>query len=318
MYINRDIIFTNELVDEFKFKKNGIISIDYIPENNFFEYFLKSVLDVNTTILLRLYGKYEHGNSESFKKIVGLERLQFDPYQLKDITFLNMLKNLKVLILGFPTSKAVSLKPVLSLTKINSLVLVGNFLELETVSQLKNLKYFSISYNEDFNCSYLKDYQKLRSLRISNCKLQEPEFLKKLEKLEYLSLNKVSGIESLDFISGLKNLIYLEISNFKKKITIPDFSNCKNLKRIAIEKLDNIIHLERIVTAENLVEFKFKNVDYPNYRDFHFLLDMPALQNAYVIIDEVEKLTDILEANNIKTDMSVRDEFLSLTSPNMF
>lgn len=172
-------------------------------------------------------------NLNDLKMLTNLEYLNAGNLNLKSISALSKLINLRVLYL--PQNSISDVRPLKSLTKLQVLSLKGNQIaSISSLSGLTDLQKLYLSENKLASVSSLSKLTKLEVLELSNNSIQKIHGLKGLKKLTRLTLafNKISDLTPL---KDLTNLQYLDLSDNKITVITP-LTNLKKIKTLYLQR----------------------------------------------------------------------------------
>lgn len=139
--------------------------------------------------------------------------------------FLSQFKNLEVLYVG------------------------GKFKTPLSFKNLKRLKLLELTYSKTFNG--LTDLEQLEVLKINGWKERDFE-LGELKNLKYLSLRKPVGLTSLECISTIPSIEYLEVYSAPELVDCSALTKCKHLKYLRLESCTRLSNLEFIKSLDLL------------------------------------------------------------------
>jgi hypothetical protein len=135
-----------------------------------------------------------------------------------------------------------------------------------TLSGLKNLEVFDISFCPVSNLNPLASLDKLREVEVCQAQLTDISALKNLKSLEKLDLSDSYEIDSLECLSELTELTFLDISETKIKSLEPLKNLTKleylNVKNSSLDKSKAKLKdaLQPLYCLENLKELKAKHL----------------------------------------------------------
>jgi internalin A len=253
---------------------------------------------------------------------------------LDDYNFLNKLRNLTTLDLGF--NDLIDVGFLENLTSLISLNLKYNSLaNINSLRKLYNLTYLNLQYNNltDVGCLMnlkkltnlnLKDndlhntdvelfahFDNLNYLNLSFTKLDDYSYINQLKNLVTLELNNI-GIGNFNFLAGLKKLDYLSL----KDNSIEDIDFIKGLLDLKYLNLSRncLININSLGSLKNLTSIDLSNNKINNINSLKELKKLRTLNlenNAINDIKALEKLLNLeilkLNNNNIKDVHHLRD-----------
>ncbi|MCD8455095.1 hypothetical protein LNJ08_11910 [Tenacibaculum finnmarkense genomovar ulcerans] len=201
-------------------------------------------------------------------------------YNLKDLGFLHELPFIKNIEMG-ACQQIEKFDGLLSLSNLNTLVIAPNKKVKINLSQLKNLKNLSLSYNPKI--IGLEHLINLESLNISsgNDAFYNFEMFTNFKKLNTLKIVQAS-ITDLTFLKENNKLEHLEFSHMRKSFSIEGIQYLKNslkkLKFISSKKIDNINLVSQLTELNGL--FFSESVKLDNAKVLKSLIKLEAF-NMY-------------------------------------
>ncbi|GLT90604.1 hypothetical protein SLE2022_085270 [Rubroshorea leprosula] len=245
-YLNASLFLPFEELKSLNLAGNGL---NGFIENEDFHRLLKlsnlefldlSSNDFNTKILLSL------SELSSLKSL----NLASNYFQVSNHTNgfkrLSKLRSLEILDLSYNylnNGLLTSLSDLLSLKSLNlancNLMIASNHMEgadFEKLSRFRHLEFLDLSDNKDLNnsiLSYLNSFSSLKTLILSNCRLNGTLSTRELSNLRNLKVLDISSndIESLESSQEVLDLSY----NFFNNSVLPSVNEFSNLKSLSIE-----------------------------------------------------------------------------------
>jgi len=218
-----------------------------------------SVYDLQSIYRLKL--PKDVNSLKDLKYLTNLEYLSSPQLELKDITVLGNLKNLRVLYLQ--RNQISDISPLKKLTNLEVLSLNGNqVVTISALSSLKKLQKLYLRENKIVSITPLAKLTKLNTLELGMNSITKIDSLKNLKKLRILALdnNKISDVQALKNMSVLENL-YLQRNVIS---SISPLSNMKSLEILSLNgnKITDLKYLTKLILLEKLylMENKIKNV----------------------------------------------------------
>jgi Leucine-rich repeat (LRR) protein len=145
------------------------------------------------------------------------------------------------------------------------------------------------------NISFLKSFENLSELILTELTINDINIVKELPKLTKLSIYKCKSIKDIDAISSLTSLEYLRIEDCQILKNLDVLSKLSNLKKLTIKNselnnIDGISNLNNLKTLE--IQGSLKNLN-----------GSPKSLEKLTIVDEsgLEDITGIEKLINLKT-----------------
>lgn len=194
-------------------------------------------------------------NLEGIQYFTNLKTLSLDHCYIKDLMFLSKFTNLDELSI-FTNNGLQNLNGIENLTSLKVISISGckNLTDISAVSNLKNLKFFSID-NENRNpidISYVKGLTNLEQFITNGTYVKSEDVVGNLTKLTSLRM-KNSDIKDASFVSNLPNLKELDLGNNYHLKTVGNLQNATNLQYFDIG-MTPITDLSMIKNNYNLIE----------------------------------------------------------------
>lgn len=250
----------------------------------------------------------QDGDPSDIGKFINLEELSIGGSDcLTDTTFLEKLKNLRVLKLNLATIKNFSVPD-------NLQELRSTFSSIENINSLKNLRNLKIlemnglrigTDENFFSGDLLSNLTGLEELSVSQYdsdQIKTAENLKRLINLKSLRImyGSFTDISSIGELKGLEKLS-LEFWNSDQIINIKPLENLKNLKELSlaglhinnISPLSSLVKLEELHLGDNQIE------DISPLRD---LVHLNSLNIGYNKISDISTLLTIAENGGFKSN----------------
>ena len=223
-------------------------------------------------------------------RLTDLEELDLSGLPaLSDISFLNNLKNLRVLNLGA--------------TAIES---------LENFPVLPNLEVLNLKMNKIKNLNGIESCKNIHELVLWGCtSLDNIDTLKDFAELRALDLDSCNTLRNINPIVNMDKLVYLNL-NFTR---IEDLSPIKNLTNLEVFTMDLCplaLTEQNLACFDNLVKMKFlglRNRVIRNLEHFRNMTEMAELElsgNAINDLSPLENMTK-LQILNLSTNPSLVD-----------
>ena len=273
------------------------ISVDVLKPIN-------QLLSKQKDITIRLWGSNKEWRDLScLKELTNLEKLIIQNSYMTDISPIAHLQNLRELRLacGY-REKPASLKHISNLKKLTSLGVSGVYSDYnESLKYCLNLKSLSISI-EQLDLGFFKKTDWLEELQISRCTVKNLEQITYLKKLKSLTLTKIEGYDSLDFISNNKALESLTLTNIEGYGNLDFLSNNKALKSLTLYDLKK---LKKVPNISGLKKLKKLIISLPNPTwlvDVSAIYDLNALEYLDLSIRkkvEFEAIKPIYDLSNL-------------------
>ncbi|MEI5908571.1 hypothetical protein WAK64_16105 [Bacillus spongiae] len=103
-----------------------------------------------------------------------------------------------------------------------------------------------------------------------------------MNNIKYLELWQIRGLSDISFIStlvGLENLFLQSLPNIE---VLPNFTNLKKLRKIALENMKGLKDISSLEYAPSLIEFSHWSAMNMQVKDYIPLLKNPSLKRAAV------------------------------------
>jgi len=231
-------------------------------------------------IELRLSG-YAVQDLESLRYFPGLQRLHVEVPIVKNIDGLRHVANsLKEFALANTTAR-LSLRPVASCTRLESLHLQRqqkDFAELRSLVALRHIGLSGISLPD---LSALLPFENLRSLFLGFCKPVDLGLLDRFTGLESIHLIKINNLPELSALSLGRNLRRIELQWLPHVETLPDLSQLARLEEIEIESMKSLRDISAIARAPALRYLGLWDCKGLTPQSFQCLLGHPALKSLH-------------------------------------
>lgn len=178
------------------------------------------------------------------KHYSGLRALEI---QLPAITSIEAIaeyaSNLEFLSLGEFNQKSVSLKPLSSLHQLKHLDLNRNNKDIDSISDLANLKELYLTGYQQAQIELLANLDKLEELYLGFGTFEELDALKGLSKLKSLEILWVKKLHDLSALTHLDALEHLHLSTLKQVTSIPEIAHLCHLKSVFMDTMNGLSSL---------------------------------------------------------------------------
>lgn len=146
--------------------------------------------------------------NEDLLKLIDFK--QYNRVAFIDCTFENenLLKNIRTKSFSLTNNKIVNYNFVYEMNDLENLTIVGGKVDAYKINSLKNLEYLRLSHSNIINVEELF-LDKLKYLFIDNTNIFDISFIKKLSKLELLSISEEQKLYNKEFINTIKNHIHI-------------------------------------------------------------------------------------------------------------
>jgi hypothetical protein len=228
--------------------------------------------------------------TEALQALPELSRLSVGTSSFENFDFLQSLptQQLVGLALSATQSKAPDLTVIERFQNLRTLYVQGKFRNLESVAKLTKVEDLTLrSVNFD-DLSFLSRLQNLRSLDIKLGGIKSLRSLEDMQKLRYLELWQIKGLEEVDFISSLVGLQNLFLQSLRNVTRIPNLARLKKLRRVYLENMKGLEDLSTLATAPSLRELVHV-ASRNELADYESVLKMPSLKMASVGLGSLKK-----------------------------
>jgi internalin A len=216
----------------------------------------------------------------SFSKLTSIEELEINRTDLKDVSPIEQLTNLRILDLS---ENKIEFLPenMGDLQKLEELYLYGNkiddILPLETLTNLLNL---ALNYNNVKDILPIKNMSKLARFNASNNNITDISVIENLPDLISFSahINKITTLPE-DF-SNLKRLNYLDLS-YNEILELPSMSGLDSLKTLYLRhnEISDMTPLDSLENLEVLSLGGNKIIKIPILKNLKSLWDLGLAMN---------------------------------------
>jgi hypothetical protein len=223
------------------------------PECKTLDYVLQTIKK-RPEIDLRFYGDYSE-NLIPWNKLLHIQRLQIDLWNIVSLNEISNLKELKVLSIQKNVSSKISLKILAPLQNLESLY-TSVSKDIETINELKKLNLLNLREIKHDNLDFLIPIPFLQSLVLSLGSFNNFDGLIRLESLKKLSLHQVRGFldeVANNTLSKCDGLTALKLENLKHINKLNFIEGLANLTYLSFEGIDNLISYNDI-RANNSIE----------------------------------------------------------------
>jgi hypothetical protein len=231
-------------------------------------------------IELRLLG-YAVQDLEFLRYFPGLQRLNVEVPIVRNVDGLrHVADSLKQFALANTTAR-LSLRPVASCTRLESLHLQRqqkDFAELRSLTGLRHVGLSGISLRD---LSALLPFENLQSLFLGFCKPIDLGLLDRLTTLEAIHLIKINNLPELSALRLARNLRRIELQWLPHVETLPDLSQLARLEEIEIESMKSLRDISAIARAPALRFLGLWDCKGLTPQSFQCLLGHPALKSLH-------------------------------------
>lgn len=290
-----EVIKLQELSNPEKISKIYRIQFSNKPQQKHL-HFITNLLKDNTEIDLRFYGNYSE-DSIDWQSLSIIENLQIDLWETKELKDLIYLKNLKKLGISKNLKSTVSLNIISKLYKLEYFY-TSISKDIESVENLKNLKFLSLREIKAKNIDFIIDLQNLNYVSISLGSYENMDGLTLLKNLEKLSIHQIRNFTDEQLNSVLSNctkLKALELQNLKSLKNLYFLKKLTELEYLFLEGNKNIKSYKTVEILKNLNIFSTSN-SRANDKNLEYLQN---IENVY-LGDSYQKKTVINFAKTFK------------------
>ena len=150
-----------------------------------------------------------------------------------DIMHIGQLCHLKSLIISID-DETVDLSPLGNLGELELLSITGNALDLSFMEKLSQLKELRITAGEEVDLSPIGSLTGLKQLSLSSHYAFDLSFLKELNQLEDIYMDRMCTLEDLSYFQDMIYLREMDIS-YVNDVDLNYLSKCENLESLSIE-----------------------------------------------------------------------------------
>lgn len=268
------------------------------------------------------YGVYELEDLSGIEHFESLEILDIDLMQVKDLSPVSDLYNLKWLYASNNPLNSIEPGTFSNLGNLEQLGLEGcglTYLDEGTLKGLTNLDYLDLMRNDLIDVTGLKDTPKLRSLHLTDNRITDErnmEVIANLYNLKILSLDG-NGITTIKPLSKMSNLTWLKVNrNFLKDLD--GVEELRNLEKLEFSQ-NEIESLKDISALSKLKELKGNHNRLTNLDSLAGLKSIESIELFKNNIEDIEGLTNLktlkkLDLNNNKiVDITTLSNLTNLT-----
>lgn len=268
------------------------------------------------------YGVYELEDLSGIEHFESLEILDIDLMQVKDLSPVSDLYNLKWLYASNNPLNSIEPGTFSNLGNLEQLGLEGcglTYLDEGTLKGLTNLDYLDLMRNDLIDVTGLKDTPKLRSLHLTDNRITDErnmEVIANLYNLKILSLDG-NGITTIKPLSKMSNLTWLKVNrNFLKDLD--GVEELRNLEKLEFSQ-NEIESLKDISALSKLKELKGNHNRLTNLDSLAGLKSIESIELFKNNIEDIEGLRNLktlkkLDLNNNKiVDITTLSNLTNLT-----
>lgn len=203
---------------------------------------------------------WKRGNLSFLSSIPHLEAFKIIDWKINDISpihYLNQLRTLEVStyckteinFLSFPNLEKCSLqwRP-----------------KAKSLFKSKNLKRLFLNRYTGKDTASFSELVGLQSLSLANCPVRDLDGLKTLKHLSFLSLHRLTKLESISAVAELTNLKALEINVCRKVRSINGIVKLSQLRKLELNDngdLDSLAGIEALQSLESFLFYGTTNID---------------------------------------------------------
>lgn len=256
------------------------------------------------TVSFRVYGHYDKGQLKDLKFLKYypfVRKFQVDVFEISSIEGIEQLSNDLEYLVFCETRRRFSLNFLQKFKNLRELIIGRHAKDIETLSVLTNLERLTLCSITLKDLSILLPLKKLWWLAIKLGGTKNLSLLPQLERLKYLELWMIRGLEDISRISGIKKLQYLFLQDLKNVNALPDFSKCPDLKRIVIENMKGLSDLSPLRSAANLEELIVISGNNFQPANFTPLKDHRSLKRVMIGLGSMRKNKLVSEILNLPT-----------------
>ncbi len=241
-------------------EKIEYISFDYEQTENTWKEINRIIITHNSSIRISLsYSETELENISFLKYLPDIKELFIFYFKGVDLSPIAHLKELKILkFFNVFQSAKVRLKPLTGLDKLEELK-IFHIKDIEEIENFSNLKYIGLESLKINNLNFLKPLLNLERIELrSSDKITDYSGLYDLPKLKDAFIVKNYKDTTAEFISHLKNLKKLDITDYNSVSKFPSLEKLEQLTDLSITSwkiLNDISGVSKAPNLENLSLF---------------------------------------------------------------
>jgi len=210
---------------------------------------------------------------------------------------------IEFLSLGEFNKKTVSLKPLAKLHNLNSLSLVRNKKDIDSITCLTGLTDLSLTGYQEKQIEHVADLINLEHLYLGFGTFEGLNAIKNLTNLQSLEILWVKKLHDLSSIERLPCLESLCLSTLKQVTCIPDISNLGRMKSLVLDTMNGLSSLSGI-KGSSITELAIINSKIDPLLFSEIDGDLPFLKRLILTLGTKE---NIQEANRFFDKSIIRE-----------
>lgn len=229
-----------DLTDPDNIKRIYRIQFSQEPSRQILSTVIKVIAD-NPSISLRFYGDYSEDKID-WDSLQPIKKLHVDLWQTNKLAAISKMSGLTELGITKNVKSSVSLKILEPLADLTTLF-VSISKDIESISSLKNLKFLSLHEIKTKDLNFISSLSKLEELWLSLGSYNNFDAITKLPSLKRLSIHQVKGFDNdiaNSVLSKCSSLEYLQLQNLKHVSTLDFVGSLKNLKYLDLDGIKNL------------------------------------------------------------------------------
>ena len=264
-------------------------------------------------VVFRVCGSETIDNLEYLRFFKDHHRFEIDLFFLRNVDGLRHLSDgLESLFFG-ATRTALDLSFLERFKRLRELHLEGHWKNVQALSALTNLEYFSLRSVTLKDLSFLLPLHKLLDLELRLGGIRDLQPLGEIGKIRYVHLWKILGLSDLSPVGKITTLQNLFLQALPRVTRLPELAHCKLLRRIVLYQMKGLSNLEALSTLTGLRELAVLSMPQLTSQSFSPLSALTTLGRVDIWLRNRKKHREITQI--LGPVVSDRDgEFSSLLS----
>jgi len=215
---------------------------------------------------------------EAIAELRLLDSLKVGIYELESFEFLHDVDPALIsLFLGRTRSAKPGLEPLERFRSLKTVYIEGHSRGLAVLSTLKGLEDVTLRSVTTQDLSYLIPLTNMWSLDLKLGGIKSIDAISGMDGIKYLELWRIRGLSDITVISDLPGLQFLFLQSLAHVIALPDLQLLRRLRRVVLETMKGIRDLRALESSPSLEEFAYFDA-----RGKEPTLLLPALRNPAV------------------------------------